>query len=476
MNKFALIICLLAGFAVVAPPTLAARQENGTTQAAVPSDSLSTDTFRWGNTTYVNLAIGETFRFEETEVELLALKNRFNLIRVGSDTLLIAVSFRTPATTLGPMTLFVADNKNISALSSYKQTHGLLRKDALVALAPAGQPLVDPWDFTFPVSFTGGFLWRNNEESYMYSYSGANAASSGEDRFFPGVGIDVVNGRGLEKFAVLAMEAGKVIWVETRIPGTAEPKAALCLESASSAGIYYIYQNLFNRDLMVTRNQQLQKGDPIGTIWGDGNLENLNLTVVRSETVPTLQTADCNSVNFYPQLLELYYGRQPHNSQFFTKGQILFGKPAGPLGNVRNASAFEDFLGMGWLLGEWNTPGKVEWISVGPMGNVRLPAVLFRGQKAECTNPHQWYDYQINVRNGVYRIRASVGDCLLPTWQKIEFEGVAAGTFTTSRGEFTWTPEKIVRVRDNKLDVRIYLGDKGQMAGLSEIVFQQAAQ
>lgn len=431
--------------------------------------------FKWGNATNVNLGIGETFLYEGTEVELLAVHHRFNLIRAGSDTLRIGVSFRTPAVTAGQLRIFVADNKEVAALSSRPETHRLLQKDALVVLSLAAEPLIDHWSFGFPVSFTGGFLWRNNEETHMFSYEGSDAATTGEAAFFPGVAIDMVNARGLEKHAVLAMEAGKVVWVETRFPGTAEPKAAVCIESGSTPGLYYLYRNLYNRNLMVSRNQELEKGDPIGTIWGDGNRENLHLAVVRSETAPTPETADHNIVNFYPQLLELYYGRQPLNSQLFTKGQILFGKPAGPHGNVKNASAYEDYLGMGWILGEWNTTGKVEWITGRQNGNVRLPGVLFHDRKARCTNPHPWYDYQINVQNGVYRIRASVGDLLLPTRQRVEFEGVPAGTFTTAKGEYTWTPEKIVRVRDNTLNVRIYLDENGQMAGLSEIVFQQAA-
>ena len=130
---------------------------------------------------------------------------------------------------------------------------------------------------------------------------------------------------------------------------------------------------------------------------------------------------------------------------------------------------------MGWILGKWNIADKVEWISSRVMGNARLSKVLFRGQPAECTNPENHYDYLINVKNGVYRIRASVGDLYLPTWQKVEFEGVSAGTFHLGKGEFTWTSEKVVRVRDGNLNVRIYTGDNNQVAGIREIVFQQAS-
>ncbi len=443
--------------------------------AALTTKVRASGPFRWGNATYVSLALKEPLSFEGSEVELLAMKNHYNRIRVDHDTAWIGVCFRSPAVILGNLRVFVADNKNVAALSSRKENHGLLEKDVLVALSPAAGPLIETWDFAFPVSFTGGYLWRNNEDTYMFSYMGASVESTGNDYFHPGVAIDMPNARGLEKYAILAMEAGKVVWVENRIPGTEEPKAAVCIESASSSGIYYIYRNLYNRNLMVSRNQQVQKGDPLGTIWGDGNQENLHLTVVRSDSLPTLKNAEANIVNFFPQLLELYYGRQPLNSQLFTKGQILFGRAAGPQGNVKNASAFEEYQGTGWLLGNWNTTGKVEWVSSRQNGNVRLSRLLFHGKAAECVNPNPWYEYQISVQNGVYRIRASVGDGLLPSWQKIEYEGVTAGTFSLGKGEYTWTPEKIVRIRDNKLNIRIYLNDTGSVAGISEIVFQQAS-
>lgn len=442
--------------------------------AVAPSEQPE-DAFRWGNATYFNLAQGEVLTFEGHEIELLRMHNHFNLLRVGSDTAWLKVSYRSPNTILGHLQVFIADNRHVASVSGDPQLHGLLKKDALVAVAPSDQPLTDRWLFAFPVSFTDGYLWKNDEDSYMFSYQGSVVPYQETSLHFPGVALDMVHARGTDKHAILAMEAGKILWVESRDRVSLQPKASICMESEASPGIYHIYRNLDNRKVLVNKNQNVVRGDALGYIWGDGNQENLMLTVVHSATAPEPGETPRNAVNFFPQLLDMYYGHQPVASQVFTKGQIHFGNPAGIHGNVKNVSAFEEYQGMGWILGKWNIADKVEWISSRVMGNARLSKVLFRGQPAECTNPENHYDYLINVKNGVYRIRASVGDLYLPTWQKVEFEGVSAGTFHLGKGEFTWTSEKVVRVRDGNLNVRIYTGDNNQVAGIREIVFQQAS-
>jgi hypothetical protein len=58
---------------------------------------------------------------------------------------------------------------------------------------------------------------------------------------------------------------------------------------------------------------------------------------------------------------------------------------------------------------------------------------------------------------------------------KIDFEGVNAGTFALSDGEQKWTNERIVKVNDGKLTIRIYVDENNEkVAGISEIVFQRA--
>ncbi len=430
--------------------------------------------FRWGNVRYVNMTTGEKYLFEGIEIELLGTENHWNHLRVDMDTLRLKVSFRSPAVVTGNLKIFIADNRSVKSLSPEGGLHGLLSGDALVALCRAEDPLLDRWDFSFPVSFTGGYLWRNNEDSYLFSYQGGQPRGPDFFKAFPGIGLDMTGARGSAKHTVLAMESGRICWVEALIPGTNQPRATLCLESRSTPGLYYLYYNLYNKTIFVNRNQQVSKGDPLGYAWGDGSWEHLHIAVVKSDSVPDPAGRIKNIVNFFPQLLELYYGEQPLAPVSFSKGQIYFGRPAGVQGNVKNVSAFEDLQGTGWNLGSWNTADKVEWVSSRQTGNARLQKTLFTGEPAQCTNPHDWYEYEIKAREGIYRIRALVGDILQPSWQRIEFEGVAAGTYNLKAGETDWTPEKIVRVTDGKLTVRIYTGDDNEIAGIGEIVFQQA--
>ena len=84
-------------------------------------------------------------------------------------------------------------------------------------------------------------------------------------------------------------------------------------------------------------------------------------------------------------------------------------------------------------------------------------------------------NYEIGVKNGVYRIRAKVGDLFLPSWQNIVYESVDVDTFQLAPGEMKWTPEKVIKVKDGKLTIRIFIDVmENKTAGLSEIVFQQA--
>ena len=141
----------------------------------------------------------------------------------------------------------------------------------------------------------------------------------------------------------------------------------------------------------------------------------------------------------------------------------------------KNTSAYENYSGAGWELGKWNVADKVDYVLKGLEGNVRLWKKMFAGTIAECLNPSNFYDYEISVHNGVYRIRAKMGDLSLPTWQKIAFEGIDAGTISNEKAVFNWTSEKVVKVNDGKLTIRIYVDPANEKpAGISEIVFQRA--
>ena len=411
--------------------------------------------FRFGNVSYYDLRTGEMLRVFNTEFEILAIDHNYSRMRIDKDTLWVKVARRTPAYSLQKVQFFVADNRFARSLAREPRIHGLLKGDILLGIAPAMVPLADSNLFGFPVSFNQGFLWRNLEDSYMFSYQPGTGSQPFGETSYAGVGIDMRETRAMERHMIVAMENGLVSWVETKI-GSPEPRAVICIQSESTPGIYFIYENMHSSGLKVKRGQRVLKGDGLGYAWGEGNWNHLRLGVVYSDTLPSNAFRHINTVNFYPQLLDLYYGRQPVFSHSFTKGQIYFGRASHLNGNAKNVSGFEDYHGTGWILGRWNSVDKVEWVSGNRAGNARLRKTLFAGLPARCTNPGDHYDFEINVRNGLYRIRALVGDHQLPSWQKIEFEGVAAGTFRSEAGDLVWTSERIVRVSDGRLTVRIY--------------------
>lgn len=434
----------------------------------------TTPDFTFGNVSYFNLNVGEKCNFNESEIEILKVYHHYTKLRVDSDTVWLKVARRSPALALASVNIFVADNKSVKAISGNSTVHGLLKKDVLLAVSPIGAPMTDNSAIGFPISFTQGFLWRTLGDSYMFSYQQGSENEINNELSYAGIGIDMGETRAMDKHLVVSMENGRVVWVETQIPGTMEPQAAVCIQSESSPDIFYIYEHLHSRGISVKRNQRILKGDGIGFAWGDGNWNHLRVGIVRSDTIPGFENRHHNAVNFYPQMIGLYFGQQSLFLHSFTKGQIYFGRASHFNANAKNVSGFEELHGTGWLLGRWNTADKVEWVSGRKSGNARLRKTLFNGQPAQCTNPNDWYEFEINVRNGIYRIRALVGDHFQPSWQKIEFEGVGAGTFTRNAGDLVWTSERIVKVNDGKLTVRIYT--EGQkIAGLSEIVFQQAS-
>jgi hypothetical protein len=430
---------------------------------------VGTADFTFGNVSYFSLNIGDTCTIGDDEIELLSVDRHYNRFRFNIDTVWLKVARRSPAITVSNFHVFVADNIMMRKLSGCHEAHGLLQKDVLLGISSKENALIEPLIFSFPVAFTKGFIWRNLEETYMFAYQ--PRLSPGRSEACGGVGIDVRDTRSMEKHLIAAMENGRVVWIETA--ATPVQEAAVCIESESSPGFYYIYEHLSLKSLAVKRNQRIIKGDGVGFASGAGTWGHFRLGVVRSDTVPAYSARYRNTVNFYPQLLDLYYGRQPLYSNSFTKGQIYFGRPENIQGNVKNISAIEEHHGMGWKLGRWNAAAMVECVTGRRTGNARLRKTLFRGQPGECTNPNDWYEYEINVRNGIYRIRALVGDIFEKSWQKVEFEGINAGTFQCEPGEMEWTSERIVKVEDGKLTVKIYTS--GTMtAGLSEIVFQQA--
>ena len=442
----------------------------------IHSHGQSIPDFTWGNASYFNLNIGESILFNNAEIKLLKLENHFNQLKIGSDTVWIKVSRRTLPSVLNNIRIFVADNKNVKALDSDKEIHGLTKKDALICVSENELPLLDKNDYFFPVSFNDGFLWSAEEDSYMFSIIGFKGRNSKETATHAGIDFDLQDARGIKKHWIIAIENSKVVWIEDKNLDKAGKEACVLLESESQPGIYYLYKHLNNNNIEIKSGQYLEKGELIGTIWGDEIWGHLTFSIIKSDSIPSYQDVDHNVVNGFPQIFELYFQQSTIYPKSYTKGMIFFGKVSSQNGNQKNTSAYENYAGKGWVLDMWNIPDKVDWATKGMAGNVRLSKTLFQRTSAESTNPDDFYDYEINVPNGVYRIRAKMGDVALPTWQKIAFEGIDAGEFSEDAGQFAWTSEKVVKVNDGKLTVRIYVDKNNEKpAGISEIVFQRAS-
>lgn len=429
----------------------------------------TTPDFVWGNSSYFNLNKGDSIRFKGVVVSLLGVHGNWNKVKIGTDTLQLKVAQRSLPTVVQEINAFVADNYAVAELTRDTAVHGLLTKDALLCLSPRSKKLLDRQNFVFPVTFNHGFVWSGEEDSYLFSLTREKPAD--QYRPFPGMGLNLHEARGEAIHWIAALEACTVEWIETR---DRDASACVLLSSVKHPGIYYVYDRLYKKNLEVRKGQNLQKGELIGTAWGDDKWGYFQLAVVYGSQPPAYENRYANVVNCFPQMYELYYRHALALSRTFSKGKIEFGRLPERCGNVQNASAFEQYLGKGWLFDHWNTADKLEWVARGESGNVRLQKKVFDGTLAACSNPQPFFEYAIAVKNGTYRIRAKVGDVEKTSWQNVCFEKVDAGTLMLAAGEQKWTSEKIVRVSDYRLHVRIYLNPAGDtVAGLSEIVFQQ---
>lgn len=424
--------------------------------------------FKWGNGSYFNLDIGESIIYQDTEVKLLQLKNHFNKFKIGKDTVWLKVSRRTLPLVKSGLRIFVADNKNVKALAENSNIHSLLQKDVLICLSSFKEFLLDPNKYLFPISFNDGFLWSVEEDSHMFSYESKSEGC----RVHGGIDIDMHDARGKEKHLVIAMENSKVVWVKEN---TSKKETCVLLESDSQPGIYYVYSHLNHRKVSVKEGDKLVRGEPIGNIWGDEIWGHLHIAVVKSDSVPDYNSKYFNAINFFPQIYELYFKQTFGFKKSFTKGIISFGQRSDLHGNQKNISSFEEYSGKGWKLGRWNTADKVASSAQGEEANAQLWKSLFSQREIYFTNPNNWFDYEINVHNGIYRIRAKIGDYNLASWQKVLFEGVPVEEYSLPSGRLKWTSERVVEVKDGKLTVRIFVDETNKKpAGISEIVFQKA--
>jgi hypothetical protein len=331
--------------------------------------------------------------------------------------------------------------------------------------------LLNTTDFVFPISFNDGYLWNCDEDSYLFSFKGGGAYT--EKCKTESVYFDMESSRLTKNNWLVATENSTVESIYSDNKNRNE--SSLILKSTTNPSIYYLYQHLDSKSLEIRKGQLLEKGDLIGTTFYGSGWGHFTFSVIYSGKAPEPGSCIDNVVNGFPQLYELHFNTTNPFYRSFKKGRLFFGKNSIINGNQKNASEFEDYSGKGWITADWNITEKVETVSKGTEGNVRLKKELFDKAPSKVVNPKSYFDYEIHVSDGKYRIRAKVGDVELPSWQKVVFEGVETNVITTEKGQFSWTPERIVKVNDGRLTIRIYFDEtSGKVSGLSEIVFQWA--
>ena len=430
----------------------------------------TTPDFIWGQASYYNMEVGDEIFFNGNKVTFIQNIGNHSQFKVENDTILLKVAQRSLPHMINALNIYVADNFNLKKLDSESGVHGLLTKDVLVCLTKNGEMLMDSKSASFPVAFNDGYIWSGEEDSYVFAFLKKQGTSNYYS--YPGIGLDMTDARGLEKHWIIAIEDCTVEWIEENED---QNTSCVLLKSKNNENLYYVYDGLYRKNIQVKKDQELIYGELIGTAWGDENWGNVKIAVVYSEQTPEYINRFNNVINFFPQLYQLYYNQIYGISRSFSKGKISFGRAPMYNQNVQNVSCFEEFFGKGWLLDKNNIAARVEWLTNGEEGNVRLSKTLFKGSKAAYTNPKDFYCYEINVPNGVYRIRAKVGDIEKKSWQKVSFEDVETKSFALEAGAQEWTSEKVVRVNDHRLSIRVYFDTSGdKVAGLSELVFQQA--
>lgn len=430
---------------------------------------------RWGNALYVDLGIGESFQYGDKTVRLQAIRGQYCEIDVDGETASLPVARLDLPQVVNGVRIFVSDNRTVADLTPNHprrpNLHGALSKDALLCLSNPSQPLLDPDRYAFPIDRADGYEWIMGENSHMFAYLH-------EWRSHEGVDLDLHEARGLEKHVVVAMEDGVIRWIDTI--HTRKHEACILLESATDPGIFYAYQHLNAEKLLVKTGDTIQRGQPLAYIWGDDVWGHLHFGVMAYGQCPKDYIEAYEYViNIFPQLYELWHGDLKERQRLWPSGVFLFDRHRATIRNRKALNGYRDFLGYGWLLGDWCPADQVENVThfeklieeYDSSTNARLRKTMFAGSSGEATNPDDYYVFEIAVPPGEYVVKALVGDLDYPSWQHVYIEGVDAGEFALEANRFAWTPSLRLPVTDGKLTVRIDVQQDNTVAGLAELVF-----
>jgi hypothetical protein len=376
------------------------------------------------------------------------------------------VARRDLPTVVGNVRVFLADTRDVAALTTDAPKHGSTSRDALLCLSNAKRPLLDPRQYAFPVSRRDGFSWHMSEQSHMHAYLGhAPYKGSTYYRSHEGVDIDMHEARGARIHPLVAIEDGVVEWVAQH-PGDPN-QACVLLRSRAQPHIAYVYMHLNRPTVAVHAGQELARGDHVAYIWGDEVWGHLHFAVVHAPHEQPFEGRYRNLLNCFPHLYELWHGDLDEHVPVFDNAVFTFGEPKQLCGNKLHRSAYTDVNGYGWRLGEWCPARAVERGAV-------VRRTLYPGTAAEARNPEEHFDFAVRVVPGTYEVQARVGNAHGPSWQEVAFNGVSAGTFDLRDGGLLRTPARNVAVPDGLLVVRLRVRGE-ELAGITELQFRRQA-
>ncbi|MCB1122755.1 MAG: peptidoglycan DD-metalloendopeptidase family protein, partial [Verrucomicrobiae bacterium] len=359
--------------------------------------------------------------------------------------------------------LYLCDTRlmaNYTVPGPYGTRNGVT-KDALLCMSDPRKPLLDPDRFVFPIDRSDGFNWSMAENSHTYAFLHPGRQHEGTD-------ISLADGKANPVHALVAFEEATVAWVH---PHSGE-QACICLESRSTPGVYYIYQHIEAATVSVKTGDSIRKGTKLGYIWGDNSWGHLHFGIVGWGDEPVFDTRYANSIPAFAMLYELWNDDLELRPKIWSWGMWTFVRNRATVQNVKRQNAFDEKLGYGWLLGDWCPAKKVEPVEgKDQFSSALLKKTLFAESVSAATNPKDFYDFEIAVPNGNYSVNLLLGDVYQPTWQRVEIEGIDAGTYDLPPNALSWVGEKRARVEDGRLTVRIHLKDDATYASLSELSF-----
>ena len=435
---------------------------------AVPAESGVVA--RWGNAEYVDLAVGESFVFQDRRVILVSTQANYCKVAVDDVVKELIVARRSLPKVVNGVRIFVALNRAVAELTP-KNTgheHGLMRKDALLCLSDTALPLLDPGQYTFPVSRQDGYRWSMEEGSHMFAYLGWAAHKKGY-RSHEGIDLNMHEARGKRIHPLVAVEDGEIVMAVGPEATGDENEGCIIIRSKSQPKIYYVYKHMHDRSMMVKHGQSVEAGEVLGYIWGDWKWGHLHFAVVCREKSAEYEQRYHNLLNCFGQLFELWHGDlQPHRARR-TKGEFRFDQRYWIGGYSSAAYTYDELVGYGWQMGRWCAAGRIEGNNE---PNGRLRKILHQGTPAEAINPNDYYDFEVDVELGRYSVSLKLGDEEYDTWQRIEIEGVNIGSYPVAVNKLRWTQHKEVFVKDGQLTIRFYVkGDNSRYATVKRIHF-----